>query len=466
MEEESTKEDTMATNDQSPRHEAAFYTSIRGWGLTRGEHGVVGGVIEGVGDKIGLDRTPARIIAVVLLFMTQGFFFALYAAAWALLPDRSGRIILQDFGRGTPNVGALIVIAIFAMIGLGSGPSSWSDDGTWGVFSFGGLWPLIPLGIAAAAIALIVILVARHNDGPGASDTAAPSSPRGATAVPPERGAYAVPSQRRAAAAGPASASTATSATAAGAAAVTSEGAAGAAPPATPPTSPLPPVPPRPRTPGPGSAIYLLTLSTAVFAAAAIWFLEREGELAASPVVAWFAVAVVVIGGAIILTGALGRRVGFLGFLATTFIVGWLIGLAVVPRALDFAEGGVTITIDGVRHTIGDDRGWFDDSAGGIDCGPYDLTESEFTGATRYVVEPGQESVTVSSPIAVVVVPRDTSLSFASDGIVSGSLSIDSRDVTCFLERAQGSLYSILRTGDTVTVNIDTPHAIIAIEEN
>lgn len=452
----------MTTNGESPRREAAFYTSIRGWGVTRGDHGVFGGVIEGVGAKIGLDRTPARIIAVVLLFMTQGFFFALYAAAWALLPDRSGRIILQDFGRGTPNVGALIVIAIFAMIGLGSGPSSWSDDGTWGVFSFGGLWPLIPLGIAAAAIALIVILVARHNDGPGSSDTAVPASPRGVAAMPPQRGDYAVPSGRRApAAAGPASATTATSATTAGAA-----GAAGATPPATPPASPLPPVPPRPRTPGPGSAIYLLTLSTAVFAAAAIWFLEREGELAVSPVVAWFAVAVVIIGGAIILTGALGRRVGFLGFLATTFIAGWLVGLAVVPRALDFADGGVAITIDGVRHTIGDDRGWFDDLGGGIQCGPYDLTASDLAGATRVVAEPGQESVTVSSPTAVVVVPRDASISFASDGIVSGSLSIDSRDVTCSLERAQGSLYSILRTGDTITVNIDTPHAIIAIEEN
>jgi phage shock protein PspC (stress-responsive transcriptional regulator) len=432
------KEDTMTTNGESPRPEAAFYTSIRGWGVTRGEHGVVGGVIEGVGNKIGLHRTPARILAVVLLFMTQGFFFGLYAAAWALLPDRSGRIILQDFGRGTPNVGALIVIAIFAMIGLGSGPSSWSNDGGWGVLSLGGLWPLIPMGIAAAAVALVVILVARDKGGPGASAPAVPPSPRGATAVP---------SQRRSAAA------------------VTSEAAAATAPPDAPPVA-LPPVlPPRPRTPGPGSAIYLLTLSAAVFAAAAIWFLEREGELDVSPVVAWCAAAVVIIGGAIILTGALGRRVGCLGFLATTFIVGWIIGLEVVPRALDFAEGGVTISVDGVSHTIGDGHGWFDDATAGIECGPYDLAESELVGATRYVVEPGQESVTVSSATAVVVVPRDASLSFASDGIVSGSLSIDSRDVTCSLERTQGSLYSILRTGDTVTVNIDTPHAIIAIEE-
>ena len=460
----------MTTNDQSPRREAAFYTSIRGWGITRGEHGVVGGVIEGVGEKIGLDRMPARIIAVLLLFMTQGFFFALYAAAWALLPDRSGRIILQDFGRGTPNVGALIGIGFFTIIGLSAGPGFRTNNGDWDSLPLGGLWPLIPLGIAAAVVALIVVLVARHSDGRGPSDNAVPPQ-RGATAAPPQQGELAVPSQRRApGAAKPASATTATPVTAAGVAGATStaapDGGAASGAHSGPPAQSRPPLPPRPRTPGPGSAIYLLALSTAVFAAAGIWFLEREGELAVAPIVAWFAVAVVIIGGAIILTGALGRRVGFLGFLATTFIIGWLIGLAVVPRALDFADGGVAITIDGVRHTIGDGQGWFDESADGIECGPYDVPAGDLADATRYVVEPGQESVTVSSPTAVVVVPRDASLSFASDPVVSGSLSIESRDVTCSLERAHGSLYSILRTGDTITVTIDTPHAIIAIEEN
>ena len=457
MEEESMKEDTMTTNDQSPRREAAFYTSIRGWGITRGEHGVVGGVIEGVGDKIGLDRMPARIIAVLLLFMTQGFFFALYAAAWALLPDRSGRIILQDFGRGTPNVGALIGIGFFAIIGLSAGPGFRTNNGDWDSLPLGGLWPLIPLGIAAAVVALIVVLVARHNDARGPSDNAVPPQ-RGATAAPPQQGELAVPSQRRASgAAKPASASAAMP--------VTAGGVAGA-PPGAHEAPPVPPQPPRPRTPGPGSAIYLLALSTAVFAAAGIWFLEREGELAVSPVVAWFAVAVVIIGGAIILTGALGRRVGFLGFLATTFIIGWLIGLAVVPRALDFADSGVAITIDGVRHTIGDGQGWFDQDADGVSCGSYQLRPGEVAGAPEYVVEPGQTSVTVTTATALVIVPNDASLTFASDGIVDGSLSIRDRDLTCDLERAQGTLYSVLRTGDMITVNIASPDAIIAVKGN
>ncbi len=458
----------MTTNDESPRREAAFFTTIRSWGIARGEHGVFGGVIEGVGDRIGLDRVPARIISVILLFITGGFFLTVYAAAWALLPDRSGRIIIQDFGRGTPNVGALIVISIFAIVGTSSFPGTWAGKGDWGSFPIGFLWALIPLVFLAGVIAIVVIIIARSNG---------ESSPPGAPAVPPARGAFAVPSQRHApAAAQPASATTAKPAKATGKGSA-ADG-AGTAPAAgadddspsgtfaAPPIASPPPMTPRPRTPGPGSAIYLLTLSTGVFAAAAIWWLERENRLSASPIVAWLAVAVVIIGGGIILAGAAGRRVGFLGFLATTFIFGWIIGLTVVPRVLDFADGGVTVTIDGTRHTIGNGHGWFDESADGIACGPYHASASELVGATRYVVEPGQVSVTVSSPTAVVMVPRNASVSFVSDGVVSGSVSIESRNVTCSLERAQGSLYSLLRTGDTVTVNIETPNAVIAIEEN
>jgi phage shock protein PspC (stress-responsive transcriptional regulator) len=463
---ESTKEDTMTTNHESPRPEAAIFTSIRGWGITRGEHGVLGGVVEGVGERIGLDRVPARIIAVVLAFATSGLFLVAYAAAWGLLPDRSGRIIVQDLGRGTPNVGALIGIGILTLIGTGSSGNNWSHFGNGRFFPFGLIWTLIPLGILVGVIVLVVALVSRTS-----KDSRLP-------------GVYAVPPQRASAAAAPGSATFATTpgATAAAKPSKAARAAAASAaqesstatpadgvpadaavPPATPS---VPPPPPRPRTPGPGSAIYLLTLSAAVFAAAAIWLLDREGRLAVSPVVAWLAVAVVIIGGAIILTGAAGRRIGFLGFLATTFIIGWIIGLALVPRVFDFADGGATITIDGISHTIGNGHGWFDQDADGVACGSYDLPRNEIAGAPRYVVEPGQTSVTVTSETAVIVVAKDSSLTFRSEGIVDGSLSIQDRNVTCTLNRAQGDLYSVLRTGDTVTVNIASTAATIAIEEN
>ncbi|HEX7590133.1 MAG TPA: hypothetical protein VF362_04050, partial [Demequinaceae bacterium] len=319
-----------------------------------------------------------------------------------------------------------------------------------------------PLAIAIGVVVLVIVLATRANKPPSAS---------GPMAIPPQRAsAAAAPGSATFAATPAATPNKATRAAAANSAqesttATPADGvpADAAAPPATPSA---PPPPPRPRTPGPGSAIYLLTLSAAVFAAAAIWLLDREGHLAVSPVVAWLAVAVVILGGAIILTGAAGRRIGFLGFLATTFIIGWLIGLFLVPRVFAFADGGATITINSITHTIGNGHGWFDQDADGVACGSYSLSPGEISGATRYVVEPGQTSVTVTSGTAVVVVPKDASLTFRSEGIVDGSLSIEDRNVTCTLNRAQGDLYSILRTGETVTVNIASTDATIAIEEN
>src|SRR5690554_25487 len=99
-------------NEQpQPPTEAAFFTSIREWGVVRGTSGVVGGVVEGVGHKIGLARVPARLLTVVAWILLPGVVMVAYAAGWALLPDARGNIIIQDFGRGITNVGALIGIA-------------------------------------------------------------------------------------------------------------------------------------------------------------------------------------------------------------------------------------------------------------------------------------------------------------------------------------------------------------------
>ncbi len=452
MEPESTKETTVTSTNDNSRPEAAFFTNIRSWGITRGEHGVVGGVLEGVGARIGLDRAPARIIGVVLLFVTFGLFLTFYAAAWALLPDKSGRIIVQDLGRGTPNVGALIVIAILAVIGLKAFPGGWSTRGDWGSVSAGILWTMIPLALVAGAIVLVIVLATRNNK---------PSPPTGATAVPPARAA---------AAARPADASTGTPADDTPAAAAP-DAARYAVPPA-PPGAPRPPetqpapVPRRPRVPGPGAPIYLLTLASAVLAGAGIWLLQRDGRLLVSPASAWFAVAVVIVGGGIILAGAAGRRTGFLGFLAWTLILGWVLALTAVRPVLDAIDGGVTVTIDGVEHTIGNGKGWFDSTRDGITCGSYDAAAGDAGDVTTYDVSPGQTSVEVSAENSVVVIPADASVRVVSDADVDGSLSIESRNVTCQLDGARGDLYSLLRAGDTITVHIATPDAHIAIEEN
>src|SRR6187431_3441817 len=103
-----------------PTREAAFFTTIRSWGIVRGDNRVFGGVLSGVGARIGMAPAAARFIFVLIALITGGLGLLAYAAAWALLPDTEGRIIIQDFGRGRPNVGALVAIAILTLIGFGS----------------------------------------------------------------------------------------------------------------------------------------------------------------------------------------------------------------------------------------------------------------------------------------------------------------------------------------------------------
>src|SRR5690606_34471833 len=147
----------MTDSPGAERPEGAFFTSMRDWNTPRGSSGWIGGVIEGVGAKIGLAAAPARLIAFVALLVFNGLFVLAYAAAWALLPDRNGRIIIQDFGRGTPNVGALVMIALLALAGLGNinvgVPFVWGDRGDAGE----AIGSIVFLGV----IVFIIWLVAR-----------------------------------------------------------------------------------------------------------------------------------------------------------------------------------------------------------------------------------------------------------------------------------------------------------------
>ncbi|WP_062131724.1 PspC domain-containing protein [Demequina aestuarii] len=203
------------TEQPQPQKEAAFFTTIRQWGLTRGAHGVVGGVVEGLGARVGMAAVPARLIVVLGAIMLPGFVMLAYAAAWALLPDRHGTIIIQNFGRGVTNVGALLGIAVLTLFGFGSldsggfasifgvGMDPWIWDS--GMFSDGGglgdairgiavlLAITIPLLLISGVIVLIVWLVKRSKDtatppggvgesgGPGTPG--APGSPGTADAV-------------------------------------------------------------------------------------------------------------------------------------------------------------------------------------------------------------------------------------------------------------------------------------------
>ncbi len=335
----------MSTSPEQTPHEAALFRTIRGWGITRGDNGVVGGVAEGLGDRIGMARVPARIIVVVAALVLNGLIFLAYGAAWALLPDRKGNIILQNFGRGIPNVGALIGIALLTLMGLGSfdspsgiffnsgawnGNFPWTDGPNWGpantvlvVFAV-----LVPLVILGAVITAIVLLVKKNNNRP-------PAGPGAVYAVPP------TPSSP---------AATPGSGALSGVADSSTQASAAAMPPAHQwaPAPPAPPVPSRrPRVPGPGLPFYLITLAWATIALAMAVWLARDDRLAVHPVVAGFVLFVTGLGVILVLVSLAGRKLGFLGFVGFMALIPLFIfaGNADGLRTAYANNGGITNSV-------------------------------------------------------------------------------------------------------------------------
>lgn len=354
----------MTTSPEQAPHEAALFRTIREWGITRGDHGVVGGVVEGLGDRIGMARVPARIITVVAAFILTGVVCLAYAAAWALLPDRRGNIIVQNFGRGVPNVGALIGIAILTLAGLGgvdqgSGVTfnniPWSDTGSWG---FGHVFVLIfavlvPLLFVGGLVTLIVVLVKRSNNSPGgAPPFAGPPAP-GAGAAEQGAGVTGADAEAAGMQAGGMQASGAATAPVYAAPPATPSSAPAAPGSPTPhamPThahtyAPVPPAPPRrPRVPGPGRTFYLLALAWVALAAAAAVWMDRTDELAVHPLIAGYVIFVTGLGVILLAVSLAGRKLGFLGFVAISSLVPLLViaSNADEIRTAYAEDGGIT----------------------------------------------------------------------------------------------------------------------------
>lgn len=335
----------MSTSPEQAPHEAALFRTIREWGITRGDNGVVGGVVEGLGDRIGMARVPARIIVFVAAFPLTVLVLLGYAAAWALLPDRKGNIILQNFGRGVPNVGALIGIAVLALFGLGSFDRGngfalnnvpWYDITNWSgghvivlIFAI-----VVPMLIIGGVVAVIVAVVKRSGSS-GSAPASAPiyavppagtsATPAGFTNTPPAAAwAHSVPPTAPV---------------------------AGAPLLATPPArhwAPAPPAPPtqprRPRVPGPGRGFYLLTLALAAISAATAAWLEREDRLAVHPLVAGLVIFFTGLGVILVLVSLAGRKLGFLGFVGIASLVPMLVfaGNADSLRTAYADHGGIT----------------------------------------------------------------------------------------------------------------------------
>ncbi|MFJ8895582.1 PspC domain-containing protein [Leifsonia sp. NPDC102414] len=133
-----------------------FFTWMRGLGITRSD-GWLGGVCAGVAHRIGIDPLIVRGIVVVAAILGAPMLL-IYAAAWALLPDRENRIHLQRLFDGDfqPAIVGIGVLALLALLPWAPG-IWWANGGFWGSPSLGDvigrvIWTLIVLALIAGLI--------------------------------------------------------------------------------------------------------------------------------------------------------------------------------------------------------------------------------------------------------------------------------------------------------------------------
>jgi phage shock protein PspC (stress-responsive transcriptional regulator) len=156
-----------------------FFDWMRGLGLVRTK-GWIGGVAAGIGARLGIDPLLVRGILVVIAVL-GGPVVLIYAAAWLLLPDEQNVIHAEELGRGrfTPAIAGIGALVLLSLLPLNQG--FWQLGALyWGApqldFPFGRLfWTAVLI----AAVVLFVIWVARRS---GDAETAPVGTPASSAA--------------------------------------------------------------------------------------------------------------------------------------------------------------------------------------------------------------------------------------------------------------------------------------------
>ncbi|MEV7646493.1 PspC domain-containing protein [Arthrobacter sp. NPDC089319] len=315
-----------------------FFSWFRNLGITRGQDRWIGGVASGIGHRIGLDPILVRGLF-ILLAVFGGLGGLLYGIAWALLPEPDGRIHAEEAGRSSWTAGMTGAV-ILTVLGVFSRPFGWfSNDWGWG---FGGfVWAAIWIG----AVAFFVYwLATRNKDGApaGTPQHGAAGFPTAPTASGPGTAAFTnsadpastdpAPGSHSGLSHSPGSGYNTTSSYGSTSAAGTGFGHGtpgsfqGTPRPMYPQPRPYPqpaPVPAKIGPRGPSGAAIALTLGAAMLAAGAVLGLNALEfvELGLNVVPVAIASALIVIGIGVVVTGALGRTSGILGFLAAVGLV-------------------------------------------------------------------------------------------------------------------------------------------------
>ena len=167
-----TKTNTPSPTPPAPSASGNFFDWMRGLGVTR-EPGWIGGVCAGVAARLGIDPIIVRGIAVVVAVL-GGPALLLYAAAWLLLPDAENRIHLERVFRGEfyGAIAGIGVLVLLALLPLSQGfwfAGPWFWDGPyWGASVFRVLWTVAIIG---SATWLVIWLAMRANQRPSARPT-------------------------------------------------------------------------------------------------------------------------------------------------------------------------------------------------------------------------------------------------------------------------------------------------------
>jgi len=351
---------------QRPYPESGFFASIRRGLFPRSEQRWVGGVAGGVAERIGWDPLLVRGLLIISFFL-GGLGLILYGIAWALLPERDGRIHLQEATRGNFDVAMLGSVAVFLTGFAWGGPLGWWDgNGGWHLLS-----AVFWLAVLGVVFYLIVQGVQRHRDnsvrrtGP-AGGTPTPGVP---TPVPtpgvPTPASGATPTGMPSGPASPRTGEQGTTASFTPAPPVDyrRDGlvyATGAGPapyrqtqqPYRPSAGPVPPpVYAAPLTRvrrGPGGAAVSISVGLILLAGALLLGAHRVYGVGwpadgADFLAAWLGTSTVILGVAILVSALRGRTSGLLGFFA---IIALLFGMAYIglvgSNGVDWADDAVT----------------------------------------------------------------------------------------------------------------------------
>ncbi|MFC7401121.1 PspC domain-containing protein [Citricoccus sp. GCM10030269] len=133
-----------------------FYSWIYSLRTVRAPQRWLGGVVAGLGARVGMDRTLARALFVVLTFLTGGFTVLFYGLAWMFLPEPDGRIHAREAGQGrwTSGMTGALIFSVLGFVDLFTLPGEIGrGDGWWDVGNIFGL----------AIIAVFVWLVISQN---------------------------------------------------------------------------------------------------------------------------------------------------------------------------------------------------------------------------------------------------------------------------------------------------------------